>query len=114
MVNEEIYKLLIELAKNKKFITYGKLAEKFNIDLRNVYEREHKFDEILDEINKHEYDNKRPLLTVIITNKDTKMPGKGFFRVAKEYGLKKEGQTDEMFFIEEVNRVFDYWRDKTI
>ena len=46
----------------------------------------------LDEINRHEHRERRPLLSAVVTHKDgDRLSGNGFFRIAWKLGRYKEG-----------------------
>ena len=105
-MNKELYELLKSIAQNKQTITYGEAMEKIGLeDMRE-------FEKLLEPIELHEKHEGRPMLTVIIVMKEVKprMPGDGFFRLAKEIGNLKDGQDRWDFYIKELNKVFDFWK----
>ena len=66
----------------------------------------------LDEINRHEHREGRPLLSAVVTHKDgDQMSGDGFFRIAWELGEYQEGDP-ERYWRQELKRVWDYWQTR--
>ncbi len=66
--------------------------------------------QVLDELNRREHANGRPLLSAIVVSKQGGAPSRGFYTVADELGLYSGGDRHE-FWIEERARVWNYdWR----
>lgn len=66
----------------------------------------------LDEINRLEHAEGRPLLSVIVVHKGETMPGEGFFMCARDLGRYREGQDRTAFVTEERDAVFRAWANK--
>ena len=66
----------------------------------------------LDEINRHEHREGRPLLSAVVTHKDgNRMSGDGFFRISWELGEYQESDP-ERYWRQELERVWDYWQTR--
>ena len=63
---------------------------------------------LLDDINRIEHAEDRPLLSAVVVHKDTLIPGQGFFTLARDLGLFTGGDSDR-FYIGELRRVHGYW-----
>jgi hypothetical protein len=63
---------------------------------------------ILDDVNRVEFAQGRPMLSAVVILKDSNIPGSGFFTCAREL-RRYSGKDDLGFWIEELRRVHDYW-----
>jgi len=119
MINEKVYKKLIEVAKRqgkyeKGIITYSDLN--YDCQLGIVFEGDaggKEIGKILGEISEIEFKNKRPLISVVVIRKNLKplMASHGFFNLAEELGLKSTNEDNQLFFAKELGRVHDYWKN---
>ena len=75
--------VLAKLAAQRKLTTYGKLGKAIGVHHRAVQY-------LLDPIQRHCEENDIPPLTILVHNKDTKKPGRGFY----QWNLNRE---DEVF-----------------
>ncbi len=62
----------------------------------------------LDEINRIEHEQGRPLLSAVVISKEYNLPGTGFFECAEELGH-FTGRDHVTFWIHELRRVHSYW-----
>ncbi len=99
---------LTEVAHRRGTITYGEIASSIRLDLTNPGER-NRLAGILDTISSEESDEGRPLPSVVVVNSDSKMPGGGFFTMARGQGQMKPGQDRLEFFALEVRRAHEFW-----
>ncbi len=80
---------LIELARLKTTWTYSQLNDQLQLGLNfnNILDR-NLIGEWLGEVSVHEFENDRPLLSALITHKDSKREqGDGFYKLCEElYG----------------------------
>ena len=111
-VHKNIRHTLIECAKQRghtiSYTEIGKLAE---LNMDNIADR-NRLAEILGDISSSEHDAGRPLLSVLVVHggdDSTQMPGKGFFNLARGASEMKPEDDELAFFIQELNRVNDYW-----
>ena len=111
MINKTIYEALKESARDGKPYYYGELAELVGLRIGDENDRAKLF-EILGTISEHEHNEGRPLLSAIVISKTDKMPGYGFFKMARKLGLQRATNTE--FFYAEVKKVFDYWKNREI
>jgi len=107
-VNQVIYERLKQVARNRDRTTYGEIAPLAGLDMSLQRDRT-EIGHILGDISRNEHEQGRPLLSAIVTLKDRRSPGKGFFTLARELGLMKPGQDEEAYWSEEVNKVFQTW-----
>ncbi len=93
---------LVRVAKARRTITYGELAEKLHLGIaRNTAH-------YLNEVGEIEIANGRPLLTAVVGSKEKRMSGEGFFALARQNRL--SNNTDRRTFWEnELRKVHDYW-----
>ena len=103
----KVYERIVKVAKNKDIITYGKVASCAGMDT-NLGGWNWEIRNILDAISRREHRNGRPLLSAVVVNKDTVMPGAGFFKLAKELG-RYNASDDLECWSKELQRVHDYW-----
>ena len=98
MIDHDLRQRLIEVAKRMETISYSELRPEAPQTLAIP----------LDEINKYEQRDGRPLLSAVVIHKDDdRMPGVGFFRMAWELGQYK-GEDPEQFWVRELERVWNY------
>lgn len=111
----EVREYLIKLAKQRKTCGYKELAD--DIAGEGSYQNGHRDSNYVAQmggaISEDEAAQNRPLLSVLIFNQGTKLPGGGFFKLAKNLGL-FHGDVDDdsdqrMYTKYELARVYDYW-----
>ena len=99
MLDFDLRQRLIEVAKSKETISYSELRPDAPQTLAAH----------LDEINKYEHGEVRPLLSAVVTHKGgDRMPGRGFFKSAWDLGQYKEVNPEE-YWRQELERVWGYW-----
>ena len=65
----------------------------------------------LDEGSIHEHQNGRPLLSVVVVHRTgDHMPGEGFFSLARRLNLLHPDDDDAIFFGQELERCWEFWR----
>ena len=100
-IQERVRRKLIEVAKDKRLVTYGELGKCVGTTAQGVIK-------YLDPIN-CEIESGNPLLTALAVSKGKGRPGVGFFRGAKElcrYDGPESGPEADAFWIREVYRIF--------
>jgi hypothetical protein len=107
-MKEHIRKVLIKAAKQNDTIFYSEVGKVVGLDMSNPGERS-KLANILDEINREEHGLGRPLLSVVVVQKESGHPGTGFFELARELGKQKPDEDNQDFFANELRKVFDEW-----
>ena len=104
---EEIRKILISRAKIENPISYSELTNR--ITTIQIEPQEYAFHEMLGEISIAEDNAGRGLLTALVIQKEgNKMPGQGFFDLAKERGKVFSDKDD--FWIKELNSLYSKWK----
>jgi len=107
-MKEQIREVLIKAAKQNDTIFYSEVGKVVGLDMSNPGERS-KLANILDEINREEHGLGRPLLSVVVVQKESGHPGKGFFDLARELSRQKPDENYQDFFANELGKVFDEW-----
>jgi len=110
----ELHQHLQELARNEgEPISYTQAAHFVDLTMNNAAHRM-KIGQILDDIYELELAQGHPMLSALVVQEDNRIPGHGFFKMAKRLGrLKGNRSTDEIFFYaEELKRVYEYWKAK--
>ena len=104
---------LIEAAKNARLLYYGKAAQLLGLDMAQAADRG-EIGRMLDAINRVEHDEKRPLLSAVVVRATSKMPGPGFFPMARRlgYAVGDDEQDERAFWEQEVARVYSHWADR--
>ena len=95
---------LIEVAKHKGTISYSDVAR-----IADLHVRDPTLFRILDDISTHEHKAGRPLLTAVVIRQDKRMPGDGFFKLARRLGLHRVGADDKEYWQRQRDRVYAAW-----
>ena len=104
-VAKAIREKLLEIARNRSITNYKELGRAVDLHWRS----RHLF-HALDVINRHELSEKRPLLTAVVVNAGARLPGGGFFDLAKAWGLFDPARDDKRgFWNRELQRVYSLW-----
>ena len=98
---------IVKVAQNGDVITYSEAARRAGIDT-NLDGWNWRIRDTLDTISRREHSNGRPLLSGVVINKATGMPGAGFFKLAKDLSL-YDGGDDLEYWSKELHRVYAYW-----
>lgn len=113
-VEERIRRELIDFVKigdsNASFVRYQPLADKFGVPYGNIGERE-RLHTMLGHISEYEFQNGRPLLSVIVVTGDL-TPGQGFFKLARTLGKQRPDEDNDSFHIQERRVLFNYWKNQ--
>ena len=109
-VKAEIKEILIHRADIKKTITYGELCNK--IGSYQLSPDDDDLHQLLGEISKASRKAGKGLRSVFVVNKFSKMPGDGFFRLARDLGYSVDDY--ESFFNNHINSVHRNYKDPGI
>lgn len=102
---KEAKEILIEVARNREVITYSDLASR--ITKIQVQPESYALHHLIGEISAEEDAAGRGMLSVLVVQKETSMPGQGFFALAKDLGRAVVDQLD--FFVKELSQVYKTW-----
>lgn len=112
MVNSRMYEKLKDVARKKGMIYYSDLAAGLGMLFETEADRNVLRDDLGD-ISIFEHSQHRSMLSAVVVHKPTslnpRMPGKGFFRLAREQRIWDGKGTKEKFFFDEIKKVYDYW-----
>ncbi len=106
-MHDQIRDRLIEVARKGTVTYYSEIAPMAGLNMSLPNDR-YEIGALLDDINRAERAEDRPLLSAIVVHKDTLVPGQGFFTMARDMDLFR-GSDRDRFYIEELRRVHDYW-----
>src|SRR2546421_384136 len=106
-MNEQVYEELKRVAKAGATTTYGDIAPLVGLDMGNPAHR-NEIARVLGEISTFEYRAGRPLLSVVVIQRDKNIPGQGFFKLARQLGA-YSGSDDFNYFVTELKKVHAHW-----
>lgn len=124
MINEKVYRKLIEVAKKKYKTPDGKIGIIYyedlsigcglGLNLENIDDR-NKLSHILGEISKYELEqepSKPPIsVLVVLKNQSPIMPSYGFFNLMDKLGVRNSKETDEKLRNRLMNWSYEYWKE---
>jgi hypothetical protein len=104
----QVHAVLVSLASGRaeRFIEYGQLVRRITA-IPTMEPDGNALREMLDQISREEDAAGHGMLTVLVVNKDTGRPGKGFFKTAKSLG--RVSTSDEELWSNEFRRVREAW-----
>ena len=108
MESDLLYQRLVAIAKSAKgrVITYTEAGDIVGRTANDTALFEH-----LDAINRFERSNGRPMLSALVVGKQTGIPGRGFFRLARSWGI--EIRNERRFWKAELKRLRQHWAAAT-
>lgn len=104
VVREAMRVELIDLAKQKRIVTYSELALLLPV---YVHPGSYAFTRLLGQVCEAEEQAGHGMLCALVVSKATGIPGAGFFRGAAEHG--RDASDPERCWRDELERVFAYW-----
>ncbi len=104
-IKREIKHILVNLARIEKTVAYSELAAQLSTVY--VHHRAPGFHAILREICRDEIAENRPVIGVLVVNKQTGICGAGYFKFMAEMGA--DVSDPEVYWQSEFERVCDYW-----
>jgi len=110
-MNEVVYARLLEKARSKGLVFYQEVGSLVGLDMGSPDDR-NRIADILDEIERCEDAEGRPMISALVVRADTDVPGAGFFKCARELGKLSGPDKEESrlaFWCDEVKRVYGYW-----
>ncbi len=108
---DKVYCKLIQVARNRRTINYKEIAEIMGLPERGSY-MARETGKILGKISKYEDTHNRPLLSAVVVREDTRIPGEGFFTLARELGELEENMDERTFWRRELKMIYDTWGEK--
>jgi transcriptional regulator with XRE-family HTH domain len=117
-VNYWVRAHLIALAKRRQVTDYSELNEKLKLNMKLEFNwARQKMGVILSNICLFEHYESRPLLSVLVIDRNLEEPGSGFYRLARDIGT-YNGQEDDSvargaYFETELAQTFLYWQENS-
>lgn len=109
---EDMVDYLRTLAKTgPQQITYGDLALKFGIHMRNDGER-YRFYNMLGRISVEEHADERPLLSGLVVQSGQPYPGRGYYNLARNLKPEYQNVQDIELYSREYQAIKEYWEGK--
>ena len=103
---DEVRKVLIDTAKNRKTIAYSDLVKL--IESWEILAKDKQLDDVLSEISVEEYKCGRGMLSVVVVHKRGDMqPGPGIYKLAKELGIDTSDKLKT--WADQLNTVHKQW-----
>lgn len=99
--------ILMDWCKRRQTITYGELAHR--IRSVRLTPRHPWLYELLDDISREEDSQGRGMLSVVVVRKDTRLPGEGFYRLARKLG--RDVSDRKRCWEIEFEKVIQAWRN---
>jgi len=97
-------------ASRRKTVYYYEIADVAGLSVDDPY-FDIRIGEKLDEVNRFEHAEDRPLLSAIVISKESGRPGEGFFTCAQELGV-YAGEDRDQFWASALKQVHDRWRQE--
>jgi hypothetical protein len=108
-MNRELRKHLIDHARTKGLISYGKVMQQLGLD-NNIKEHRNLLSEELAEISRFEHRKERPMLSSMAVYADKKVTGPGFYELAEELGYGEASYLRRADFSKTMQkRCHDFW-----
>lgn len=104
---------LVRVARAKRLTNYSDVGRLVGLDMSTDAGRIW-IAQLLDQINQDEVSKGGPMLSALVTYKDTGVPGPGFFECARGLGkYHGESKLQELeFCVQEVIKVHNYWTNR--
>jgi hypothetical protein len=106
---ERLRDLLIADARAGRVLNYGPIGKLFDLNMDNPQHRI-RIGEMLGDVSREEVEQGRPMLSSIVVQTDTDLPGHGFFRLGHELGLVQPAEDEMSFAVRQMKAVFVHWR----
>lgn len=110
-MHQRIYERLKEVARAKELTTYKEIAKAVGLDWRKDYGKCRQIFAILGAISTSEVQQGRPMLSAVAVRQDIRIPGSGFFTLARQLG-KYHGNDDFVFWAHELTEVHNCWQSQ--
>jgi len=102
------YAIMINAAQHYGFCTYQEIAQANGWPMVGNYMGK-LIGEVVGLISKNELEQGRPMLSAIVVRANRKI-GDGFFNWARELGVLAEGQDEDKFWREEIEKIYETWK----
>ena len=109
-MNQALYEKLQNVARQRQLISYSEAGSIVGLNMKRPPDRVI-LANLLNEICAYEVELKRPMLAAIVVRKNSKRPGPGFYKLARELGkLQSEEPSNEQNFLKsEQEQVYKNW-----
>ena len=107
-MNHNVYEKLKEVARAGGITNYTEVGKICGLNMESPADR-NEIAAILDDINKHERQQDRLMISALVVRQDKNMPGAGFFECARGLG-RYQGSDDLVFWAHELTELHQYWQ----
>ena len=109
-MNTAVRERLTQAARAGQFVFTGELAEMLGLDLGD---RVHQLElvRVLDEIDRAELAEGRPMLSAIAVRPEDHLPGPELALLGRELGVLHEGEDEAAFAQRQIRMVHETWRE---
>ena len=112
MIDQAIYERLRQAARDHALVYYEEIAALLALNPDHDADRA-QLGRLLMAVSRCEHEQGHPLLSVVVVNRGSQLPNKGFFYAARELGRYEGSSAAEMvaFFTDELKAVYAYWSE---
>lgn len=97
--------LILIYAKSGEILTYGSVGKVFGLACGQLKV----LDDLFGAINAEEHKQGHPMLSSVVVNNVTNLPGAGYFYQASTLGKSSANEDEKAFHKRELKALFDYW-----
>ena len=110
MINQAVYERLRQAARDQALVYYDEIAGLLELNPDHDADRA-QISRLLMAVSRREHEQGHPLLSVVVVNRGSQLPNKGFFYAARELGRYEGSSASELlaFFTDELESVYAYW-----
>jgi hypothetical protein len=112
-MHQAIYDRLIQVARAQDTVSYSEISPLAMLDMDNPADR-NVMKNLLDDINRYEHQEGRPMLSAVVVHRQDNIPGEGFFTCARNLGrFTGTRPVEELeFWVAEIRLVYDVWSNR--
>jgi hypothetical protein len=103
-----VRKELEQAATGRTVVTYGQLGSRVGVDLDDPAART-VLSSVLGEISDTEVKNGRPMLSVLVVQSESQVPGPGFFALGQLLSQVHDGEDQDTFAFRQMRTVWDQY-----
>ena len=104
----QVRQILEATAATRAIITYGALASRVNLDLEDPAAR-NALSEVLRDTSEEEIAAHRPMISCLVVQAESQVPGAGFFALGQLRGQVLPGEDPDEFAFRQMRATWEYW-----